>query len=263
MPSIPWDNLKTDPDVYYDTLTFRLPIHLASPQLYLTSPSDVYSLLTYFAKSPRPFCFWPKSEITRRSMAQAKNEEMNRTAGDEVEEESSELPQYLPISNIQIAPMVKSPSTSLVSPQPKTTPPALAPDSLQPLGATTTLTSTELPSSIAPKPPAASVVPSPPTDPLLTDAHRLVQLAESAPITPETPSQSPTMELVPEPASEDQGMGMMNKDKKRKRKIGGGSRVVTRKSARVPQKRKRSEVESGDVVAKSGVEPSAKKRKKG
>jgi hypothetical protein len=94
MPSIPWDNLSSHPNVYYDTSAFSLPTHLTLPQIYLTSPPDVYALLGYFMKSPHLFVFWPKSEIMRRSTAQVKKEELTQAAGDEVDEEPLVLPQH-------------------------------------------------------------------------------------------------------------------------------------------------------------------------
>ncbi len=110
------------PDVYYDTSTFHLPIHLVSPQLQLGSPPDVYALVTYFTKSPHPFLFHPKSEIITRSIAQAEKDGMDQAAGDEDdEEEPSTLPLCPPC--IPTAPMAEPLSMLPRLPQPPTTAP--------------------------------------------------------------------------------------------------------------------------------------------
>src|SRR6266446_1150314 len=122
MLSIPWDSLSMHPDVYYDTSTFHLPIHLVSPQLQLGSPPDVYALVTYFTKSPHPFLFHPKSEIITRSIAQAEKDGMDQAAGDEDdEEEPSTLPLCPPC--IPTAPMAEPLSMLPRLPQPPTTAP--------------------------------------------------------------------------------------------------------------------------------------------
>jgi len=123
-------------------------------------------------------------------------------------------------------------------------------------------TPTEMPSSTALEHSAAFLRPSPLTNPLPVKAHNFVPPAHSTSIAPEVAISYPTTEAVPDLAGDAQGVALANEDKKRRRKVGGGS-TVTRKSARipVPQKRNRSDLESGDVVATLG--PGKKKCKKG
>ncbi|KIJ95533.1 hypothetical protein K443DRAFT_124793 [Laccaria amethystina LaAM-08-1] len=69
VPTIPWSALSSNPDDYYDTKQFNLPIPLLEPDLYLNPLSDAAALIGYFttlSTTEKPFCFRSKEEIVVR-----------------------------------------------------------------------------------------------------------------------------------------------------------------------------------------------------
>jgi hypothetical protein len=61
MPEIPWDDISTNPLLYYDSVTFLLPVKLNMPQC--MSIPDLYSLVNYLSTFPHPFTFHSKETI--------------------------------------------------------------------------------------------------------------------------------------------------------------------------------------------------------
>jgi hypothetical protein len=225
MPSIPWDNLSSHPDVYYDTSAFSLPTRLALPQIYLTSPPDVYALLGYFTKSPRPFVFWPKSEIMQRSTAQVEKEELTRAAGDEVDEEPLVLPQHSS-NGASTSTMAEAPPNSVEPPRTI----AHSSDSIQPPDSA--ISRLEIPI----QPPATSAVP-----PLPTEQSPSTATADAA--TNNAPGVAP------------------GKKRGAHAKARRGGKAPPGESRKPSRKRDKPDTESTEIVAQSGS--SSKKRKKG
>ncbi|KDR77763.1 hypothetical protein GALMADRAFT_155533 [Galerina marginata CBS 339.88] len=61
VPSVPWDDIASHPDRYFDTLLHRLPVSLKSPDLMKGSPLTAFTLYEYFSKTiadSMPFQFY-------------------------------------------------------------------------------------------------------------------------------------------------------------------------------------------------------------
>jgi hypothetical protein len=232
MPSVPWDNLSSHPDVYYDTSLFCLPTCLTLPQLYLTSPPDVYALIGYFAKSPRPFIFWPKSEIIRRSTLQVEQEETTRVAGDEVEEEPVELPQRSS-NKVPVPPTAETPLRPLESPQ------TIVHNAESITPRDSVILSTETPNPMATEPQASLAVP-------FTTPQSVTVEPPSTAMAGVAPNNAPGVAQAKKQSAHTKG------------RSGPHAQSGNRKSTR---KRDKPDTESAEIVAQSGS--SGKKRKKG
>ncbi|KAF8955772.1 hypothetical protein BDZ97DRAFT_1764478 [Flammula alnicola] len=87
MPSIPWDLLTANPNDFYNSETFKIPVPLKSPELYTTDPADVYLLLKYFLSLSQPFQFRPKDDIQERTLTREHEQQKDRTAGEDADVE--------------------------------------------------------------------------------------------------------------------------------------------------------------------------------
>ncbi|KAG5650645.1 hypothetical protein H0H81_011512 [Sphagnurus paluster] len=68
MPALPWADITTSPDIYFDTVQFMLPTPLKLTDLY-DNPGDLYPLAQWFLKASAtaiPFQFRTKDKITLR-----------------------------------------------------------------------------------------------------------------------------------------------------------------------------------------------------